>query len=92
MHVIYIVKEVNTVCRWLQIRARYSKIQDFAYSLLQNDDFPDPLGPVIIHEKGCLNRKSWLMTDVTTSQRSFIYPKGTDELLASLRLLKKEFL
>jgi hypothetical protein len=32
------------------------------------------------------------MTDVATSQLSFIYPKGTDELSASLRLLKKEIL
>jgi hypothetical protein len=59
---------------------------------MQNDDFPDPLGRAIMHENGCLNRKSWLMTDVTTFQRSLIYPKGTDVLLASLRLLKKEIL
>jgi hypothetical protein len=59
---------------------------------MQNDDFPEPLGPATIHENGCLNRKSWFMTGVTTSKRSLIYQYRTDVLSPSLRLLKKEIL
>jgi hypothetical protein len=59
---------------------------------MQNDDFPDPFGPATIQENGCLKRISWLMTDVTTSQPSLIYPKVTDEFSASLRVLKNEIL
>ena len=35
---------------------------------MQNEDLPDPLGPLMMHVKGCLNLRSSHMTDLSDLQ------------------------
>jgi len=68
---------------------------------MQNDDLPEPLGPLTKQENGCLNLR-WslvensLNIDLRMTLRgvnlSYLYPNGSDVLSCSRRLLKKEIL